>query len=58
MKIITALLALNLIAGYFYHFMVVDELKLEISLQKQVVKACTGELLWREMQIEDLKVSR
>lgn len=53
MKIITALLALNLVAGYIYHFMVVDELNSQVFVQQELFKACTAQNMWLEMQLND-----
>jgi len=58
MKIIIAILALWLVTGAVYSTMIVNELQSELRVEKEITKICTGELLWREMQINDLKVSQ
>jgi len=58
MKIIIAILTLWLVTGAIYSTLIVDELQSELRVEQEITKICTGELLWREMQINDLKVSQ
>ena len=58
MKVALAILILWLFVGTIYHIAVTEELKTELHIEQQLNQACTGELLWRDMQIKDLKVSQ
>lgn len=53
MKIITALLALNLITGLIYHLMIVDELNKELYVKEQLFNACTAEIMWIEIKLQE-----
>ena len=54
MKLITALLALNLFCGVIYHYMVVRDIETDARAYKELYKACENDRMWKEMQIKEL----
>lgn len=53
MKTITALLTLSLITGLIYHLIIVNELNKELYVQEQLFKACTAEIMWIEIKLQE-----
>lgn len=53
MKTITAILALSLITGLIYHLTIVEELNKELYVEQQLFKACTAEIMWIELKLQE-----
>ena len=51
MKIVIALLILNLIGLAAYHVSRVGELEGDVFVEQQLNKACTAELMWKDIQL-------
>lgn len=53
---IIALLLLNLIGAYIYHYNIVSALQTDLMVEKELNKACSAQLMFLEMKLKESQI--